>query len=189
MNDAAQTRATGELSSALDRLTNNPPSDMAELRGIEGRAAAVYFEPWQELPLTWQTSKRRPIPKSWRTIGSRASLRAGKSKNKSATHPVNAMLNYAYAVAHGQLKIQAVRDGYDPLIGIMHQSTREGPCYIHDLIEPVRPLVDRAMLDFVRKQELHTADFVIKPDGACRLNPQLARQVVGLAATAAKMAV
>lgn len=180
VNDAVHARAEGELSAALERLATKPPADMADLRGIEGRAAAAYFEPWQGLPLSWQTSKRRPIPEAWSTVGSRASLRAGKSKNKSATHPVNAMLNYAYAVAHGQLKIRAVREGYDPTIGIMHQSTREGPCYIHDLIEPVRPSLDRAVLSFAREQELHAADFVIRPDGACRLNPQLARRIVQL---------
>ena len=35
-------------------------------------------------------------------------------------HPVNAMLNYAYAVLESEIRIKAISEGYDPTIGIMH---------------------------------------------------------------------
>ena len=169
---------------ALMRLRNSPPTSVSELHGIEGPAAAAYFEVWQSVPLRWQIAKSRPIPDGWRTLGPRASLRAGKrTKNRNATHPVNAMLNYAYAVTVGHLKIQTLTNGYDPTIGIMHQS-EDAPAYALDLVEPVRPLVDRAVLAFALEDELHPADFLLRADGCCRLNPHLARQIVGLAANA-----
>src|ERR1700730_11464069 len=39
--------------------------------------------------------------------------------NRNAAHPINAMLNYAYAVLQSQIQINAVADGYDPTVGIM----------------------------------------------------------------------
>ena len=103
-----------------------------------------------------------------------------KSKNRNATHPVNAMLNYGYAVAVGQLKIQALAEGYDPTIGIMHHDYRDGPACALDLVEPVRPMVDRAVLKLALSNEMHPGDFTIRGDGACRLNPQMARRIVQL---------
>jgi hypothetical protein len=41
-------------------------------------------------------------------------------------------------------------------------------------MEPERPKVDRAVLEHV----FDPADFVIRSDGVCRLNPQMTRMVV-----------
>jgi CRISPR-associated protein Cas1 len=49
--------------------------------------------------------------------------------------------------------------------------------FIFDLMEPERPKVDRAVLDFVRDHVFGPADFVIRGDGVCRLNPEMARMV------------
>src|SRR3982751_3305167 len=96
------------------------------------------------------------FPPSWRTIGPRSSLLAEKtSKNRNATHPINAMLNYAYAVLLGQLKIQLVAEGYDPTIGIMHHDYRGGPAFVLDHMEPLRPVVDRQVLRLALHNELH----------------------------------
>jgi CRISP-associated protein Cas1 len=43
-------------------------------------------------------------------------------------------------------------------------------------VEP--PKIDRAVLDFVMGHALDPADFIIRPDGICRLNPEMARLVV-----------
>jgi CRISPR associated protein, Cas1 family len=39
---------------------------------------------------------------------------------RNATHPINAILNYAYAVLESQVRTQIVADGYDPTIGCLH---------------------------------------------------------------------
>ncbi len=51
-----------------------------------------------------------------------------------------------------------------------------------DLMEPERPKVDRAMLDFVRSHVFDPADFTIRRDGVVRLNPEMARRAAGLVA-------
>jgi CRISP-associated protein Cas1 len=43
---------------------------------------------------------------------------------------------------------------------------------------PERPKVDRAVLDFVRRHVFDPADFVIRCDAVCRLNPEMARMFV-----------
>jgi CRISPR-associated protein Cas1 len=50
-------------------------------------------------------------------------------------------------------------------------------------MEPERPNVDRAVLEFVKGHVFDPADFVIRADGVCRLNPEMARLVVARVST------
>jgi CRISPR-associated protein Cas1 len=110
----------------------------------------------------------------------RSAVRAGKAKNVAATHPLNAILNYTYGVLQSQLQIQAVTDGFDPTLGIMHQGRRGAPALVFDLMEPNRPKVDAVVLGFALSATFSGADFVIRSDGVVRLAPQLARRVCQL---------
>ena len=118
-------------------------------------------------------------PDEWRTLGPRSS-RFQLTGNRNAAHPVNAILNYAYAVMQSQVQIKAVADGYDPMLGIMHYERDGSPAFVFDLMEPERPNVDRAVLSFLKSEALHPADFTIQEDGVVRLNPELARAVAAL---------
>lgn len=51
-------------------------------------------------------------------------------------------------------------------------------------MEPLRPVVDAAILRFALGETFSGADFMLRPDGVCRLNPQLARRVAQIAAEA-----
>jgi CRISP-associated protein Cas1 len=163
---------------SLTRLDEHPPSNVTELRVLEANAAAAYFRAWRGMPIKWRGTSRRPIPEAWKTIEQRTSpfQLAG---NRNAAHPVNAILNYAYAVLQSQIQINAVAEGYDPTIGIMHERRDGSPAFIFDMMEPERPWVDRKVLEFVRGHVFDPADFVIRTDGVCRLNPEIARCVVG----------
>lgn len=174
-NDAWN-RAMEIAYSALTKLDEGRPKSIIELRALEANAAAGYFRAWKGIPIKWRGISRRPIPDSWKEISQRTSLfqRAG---NRNAAHPVNAILNYAYTVLQSQLQIDAMTEGYDPTIGIMHEGNNGSAAYIFDLMEPFRPLVDRKVLEFVRGHTFDPADFVIQSDGVCRLNPATARRM------------
>jgi CRISPR-associated protein Cas1 len=43
-------------------------------------------------------------------------------RNRHATDPVNAMMNYAYAVLESQVLTATVAAGLDPTIGYLHSS-------------------------------------------------------------------
>jgi CRISP-associated protein Cas1 len=160
----------------LTRLECDPPCDVVSLRALEAGSAAAYFRAWREIPLQWKGLNQRPITESWRRIGSRTSL-FKLAGNRNAAHPVNAMLNYAYAILESQKRIQSVAEGYDPTLGIMHESREGSSTFVFDMMEPERPKVDRSILEFVKSHKFHVADFVIRTDGVCRLNPAMARRV------------
>jgi CRISPR/Cas system-associated endonuclease Cas1 len=104
--------------------------------------------------------------------------------NRGATHPVNAMLNYAYGVLMARTQVQLIAEGYDPTIGILHGRESERgtyPAFALDRMEPMRPVADRAVLELVGTTTFNGGDFAIQPDGVCRLNPELARRVAQLA--------
>jgi CRISPR-associated endonuclease Cas1 len=162
---------------ALSRLEENPPEIISALRALEANCAAAYFRSWVDMPIKWRGTSRRPIPDSWRSIGQRSSP-YHLAGNRNAAHPVNAILNYAYAALESEIRIKTISDGYDPTIGIMHEGRDGSSKFIFDLMEPERPLVNRAVLDFVKRQVFDPADFIIRADGVCRLNPEMARMVV-----------
>lgn len=122
---------------------------LSALLGIEGKAANAYWRSWHGIELRWKAKTRYPIPDEWRVFRSRSSvLNNGKLKNLHASNPVNAMLNYAYAVLLTQMRIKAIAEGYDPMLGILHdQRTKRkemSPSFALDLMEPFRPVVDRS---------------------------------------------
>ena len=173
--------AIRKLKAHLAALTNNPPDTLSGLMGIEGGVAVTYFAAWRAYPLRWKGLDRHPVPDEWRQIGRRVSkVGTPSQRNRNATHPVNAMLNYAYGILESQVRMQVVAAGLDPTIGYLHGDRHGKHGLVYDLMEPLRPMVDRRVLGFVQSRTFHEADFMLRSDGVCRLNPQLARQVVQL---------
>ncbi len=166
----------------ISRLEENPPETIIELRALEANCAASYFRSWVGTPIKWRGTSRRPVADNWRLIGQRSSP-FHLAGNRNAAHPVNAILNYAYAVLESEIRIKAISEGFDPTIGIMHEGSDGSSKFIFDLMEPERPRIDRAVLDFVKGQVFDSADFVIRADGVCRLNPEMARIVVSRVST------
>jgi CRISPR-associated protein Cas1 len=166
---------------ALQRIRNDPPESVGELLALEGNTAQTYFYAWRHLDLKWKATKAYPIPENWKRFFSRSALRArgGKPTNKRATHPVNAMLNYAYGFLESRVRIETIAEGYDPSLGIMHdriESHRHS--FVFDRMEPLRPVVDRTVLELINAKTLLGADFQLQSDGVVRVNPDLARLVV-----------
>ena len=174
-------RAISVAYAALTKLDEKSPETIIELRALEANCAAAYFRAWQDIPIKWRGTSRRPIPDNWHSIEQRSSP-FHLAGNRNAAHPVNAILNYAYTVLESEFRIKVIADGYDPTIGIMHEGRDGSSKFVFDLMEPERPKVDRAVLDFVRATVFDPADFTIRSDGVVRLNPQLARHIAGLTA-------
>jgi CRISPR-associated protein Cas1 len=170
--DRAMKRAKDDLA----RLAQDPPDTVNELRLLVARSAVAYFRAWYATSLLWRTSARHPMPDEWRTVGPRFT-RVYATGSRNASHPVNAILNYAYAVLQSQVQINAVAEGYDPMLGIMHYDRDGAPAFVFDMMEPERPKVDGVVLAFLRSEALHPADFTIREDGVVRLNPEMAKRV------------
>ncbi|MDE2166562.1 MAG: CRISPR-associated endonuclease Cas1 [Alphaproteobacteria bacterium] len=178
-NSPVAKSALKKLNAELADLGRRVPPSVGQLRGIEGRVGYAYFNAWRSHSLNWSNTKRHPFPDDWYRIGPRSS-KAGKisNPNRFATHPFNAMLNYAYGVLETQVRRQIVASGLDPAFGYLHGSYSGKQALVYDLMEPLRPVIDRQVLEFVQHQRFEPADFVLLDDGVCRLNPQLARNIV-----------
>jgi len=170
--------ALATLDFNLRELAGDVP-DIPTLRMIEARAANAYFKGWRDLELHWKATSRHPIPPQWRSIGRRESLIS--QGNRHATHPVNAMLNYAYRMLESQVRISAVATGLDPTIGFLHANRENRVALVYDLMEPLRPKVDRGVLRLATSTTFTPRDFLLTSDGKCRLHPEFARRVVSLA--------
>jgi CRISPR-associated protein Cas1 len=124
------------------------------------------------MPIKWRGKSRRPIPDNWNSFEQRSSP-FHLAGNRNAAHPINAMLNYAYTVLESGLRIRAIADGYDPTISVVHEGRNGSSKFVFDLMEPKRPKVD-----VVKATVFDPADFTVRSDGVCRLNPQMARMIV-----------
>ena len=63
----------------------------------------------------------------------------------------NRYLNFGYAVMRGAVARAICAAGLHPGIGIHHRNRYNAFCLADDLIEPYRPLVDRAVVEIVRE--------------------------------------
>ena len=175
----AATSAIQQLERDAAAMKQQPPASIAGLLGVEGRVAEAYFRAWRSYPLRWVRTGRRPVPDDWKQLAPRLSRASGKShRNRNATHPVNAMLNYAYGVLESEVRAQVLGAGLDPTIGYLHGSYRDKHALVFDIMEPLRPVVDLRTLQVVQKRALEPGDFTMRTDGVCRLNPGLAASVV-----------
>jgi CRISPR-associated endonuclease Cas1 len=171
--------AISKLENEIDQLKRNSPQTVSQLMGVEGRVGYAYFDAWRTCRIKWKGIDRNPIPDDWYQIGRRSSkLGSTSHPNRFATHPINAMLNYAYGILESQVRMQVVAAGLDPTIGILHGNARGQHGLVFDLMEPLRPVIDRKVLEFVQSRVFHSADFTLTKAGGCRLNPELARNVV-----------
>jgi CRISP-associated protein Cas1 len=62
--------------------------------------------------------------------------------------------------------------------GILPYERDDSPAFVFDLMEPERPKIDRTVLEFVKAHVFNPSDFVIRSDGVCRRNPEMARVIV-----------
>ncbi len=181
----AAVAAIEKAEKGLSMLDHLDTDDMQKVRAIEGQCAAAYFGAWRTVTPQWIGEKRFPMPSDWKIYWSRSSLRTKRTPtNSRAGHPVNSMLNYAYAVKVSLLQEQLTARGFDQRLGVMHHSRDEYAAFAYDLIEIERPHVDGLILDLLKRQTFSAADFVIRKDGACRLSPQLAKMIAKMVTSA-----
>lgn len=91
------------------------------------------------------------------------------------------MLNYGYGVLKGAIQGETIAAGLNPTIGIMHSGSENKVPLVYDLMEPLRPVVDRKVLKFALSHTFAPGDFTINGAGRCRLNPQMAKVVARMA--------
>ncbi len=155
-----------------------PDATLTEARELEALAATAYFAAWSpRVALQWATKDRPRIPAHWERFDARRSpLRRGFGANHAAD-PINAMLNYLYALAEAECRLACLTLGLDPGLGLLHTDAKSRDSLALDLIEIVRPAVDAFVLDLVDNQVFRFSDFVELDDGHCRVLPPLTHRL------------
>ena len=138
------------------------------IRNLEANAAASYFREWRDLPVSWPKADLRKIPERWRSVGSRQSPLTGGLR--LAVTPVHGILNYVFALVEAETRLAISSLGLDPGLGLgLHTDTADRSSMAFDILEPVRPEVERWLLNWIASEPLRRADFFETATGNCRL--------------------
>jgi CRISPR-associated endonuclease Cas1 len=161
--------AKGIVQSGISRIGS--ASTVEQLRAIEAEGALAYWGVWSPIEIRFARRDWDRIPEHWPPFGRRASLVTGSSRK--ATNPCNAILNYLYAIAEAEARIAALAVGCDPGLGVMHADQKSRDSLACDLMEPVRPRVDRWVLRLLAERTFRKSDFFETREGVCRIMPPL----------------
>jgi CRISPR-associated endonuclease Cas1 len=145
---------------------------------VEATAALAYWSLWVGVPLHF--ARRHQVPEHWRTFGGRHSPLTAKPLK--AASPGNAILNYLYAVAVGEMTIALTAAGLDPGLGILHADRERRASLAYDAIEVVRPYVDGWLLAWLATAHFSKRDFYEEADGVVRLTRPLTSHLAMTAA-------
>jgi CRISPR-associated protein Cas1 len=72
------------------------------------------------------------------------------TRHKAHADPRNLLLNYGYAVLRAIVGRAICAAGLHPSLGLHHHNRYDAYCLADDLMEPLRPLVDRAVVEYLR---------------------------------------
>lgn len=126
--------------------------DIESLLGVEGAAAAHYFQAFpnmlkmsgdSELRFSMEGRNRRP-----------------------PTDPVNALLSFGYSMLTRSFVVALSAVGFDPFRGFFHQPRYGRPALALDMMEPFRSLiVDSCVITAINNGEIDKSDFIETPIG------------------------
>jgi CRISPR-associated protein Cas1 len=100
---------------------------------VEAQAAKLYWSSWLQ-----------GLPQS-----------AGFRRDPDGEDPANVMLNYGYAIARAAVGRALVSAGLFPALGLHHSNRSNAFCLADDLVEPLRPIVDRRVRDLLGQDRRH----------------------------------
>jgi CRISPR-associated endonuclease Cas1 len=137
---------------AADRITAyaarlDDAESVAALEDVERYAAQVYFAAWAgTVAVPWHARDADRIPSNWITYpGRKNSALAGNTKRQAAD-PVNAMLNFSYAIGYHEARTACIAHGLHPGLGFMHADKPGRDSLALDVLEALRPEIDAYIL-------------------------------------------
>lgn len=132
-------RRLADLRDLTDRA-----ADIDSLRGMEGIAAALYFEHFATM-----LSERAGVEFSFT-----------ERNRRPPRDPLNALLSLGYSILSKELTGVCHAVGLDPFLGFYHQPRYGRPALALDLMEEFRPLIaDSVALSLLNRGELTIAHF------------------------------
>jgi CRISPR-associated protein Cas1 len=129
------------------------------LRGIEGEAAARYFEVFDDM--------LDPA------VEGAAGFRFERRTRRPPQNELNALLSFGYSLLSADCLSALHSAGLDPGFGFLHDERPGRPALALDLMEELRALwVDRRVLALIRLRQIAVAGFERLPTGEVRMTPE-----------------
>ena len=156
----------------IDLATINKEIQRVDLDNInklmmyEGRIASAY---WTELSkifnglaLDFHFETRKNLSYSW---------------NMNASDPINALLNYGYAILESMVRKDINITGLDVSIGYLHEIAPSKHPLVYDLQELFRYVVDYSVIELL-EMKLKKSDFITTENYHIRLRPDTAKLLI-----------
>jgi len=139
----------GRILETLQSEINDNTQTLDPLRGLEGAAAAMYFDAYFTAfaPSLGATGRNRRPPRD----------------------PVNAVLSLSYTMLYVQATAACWSAGLDPALGALHTISHGRAALACDLMEPYRPGIDLWVWQLFRDNTLRPEHFGHDGAGACLL--------------------
>lgn len=128
-------------SESLDTISKTTSLD--ELRGVEGYYSRLYFAEFAKYTAPFSFPGRIYHPPDG---------------------PVNAMLSLGYTLIYNRLNAALLRVGLDTRCGFMHAQKGRHACLASDLMEEMRYLVDRMVLNLISSGAIKPLDFTTEKE-------------------------
>jgi CRISP-associated protein Cas1 len=146
---------------ALFRLKS--PRDTDHVRGLEGEAAAAYFDVFT---LMMKPAERENLPMNGRN-------------RRPPLDPVNALISFLYTLLLNDCISALEGVGLDPQMGFLHVPRPGRPSLGLDLMEEFRSfLADRLAITLINRKQITIDHFEPRPGGAVYLNEKGRKEVV-----------
>lgn len=160
-------KLTGQRNIARDMFHADTPVIDAQIESLakagslrlmlatEGNTAIPYWRLWKDrVFVPWELDALRYIPGHWARFGSRSGTKTiangySSTSNRDATNFINACLNYGYKIAETEALYACHILGLHPGLGVGHGIHDGKPGMALDIVEPLRPIVDRTVLSYL----------------------------------------
>jgi CRISPR-associated protein Cas1 len=161
--DAAALRIASDHLAYLLRELERTPDDHDQIRGVEGRAAALHFEAFSK---HLRPALRTTFPFDGRN-------------RRPPRDPINGLLSFLYALLRHDCVSALTAVGLDPFVGFLHADRAGRESLALDLMEEFRPWAERLALTLLNRGELKARDFDLRDGGACELTEPARKTIVG----------
>lgn len=153
-------KSESRITQYLQRLERVRPVD--ELRGIEGEAAASYFNAFPQLI----------------TVNDSAFAFTGRNR-RPPLDPVNALLSFIYTLLVHDCRSALEGVGLDPCVGYLHCDRPGRPSLALDLMEEFRSfLAERLVLSLINLKQIQAKDFNDSAGGAVTMTDDARKEVL-----------
>jgi CRISPR-associated protein Cas1 len=96
----------------------------------------------------------------------------------NASDPVNALLNYGYAVLESECRKALNTVGLEPTVGFLHETKQARYPLVYDLMEPYRWLVDTTIIECLEFERFSKNDFYRLDNYVLRLRPEAVKKLL-----------